>query len=128
MSVPCIPASISHADCMEILHKFCLQLEGKELSLDSPWIDNPQNACVQVEIRKNTIHLFGINSGLAVTFKQYYLDVYIDASIENQTEGLCGDHDNNRRNEFRKRGGEMASSVVEFGNSWQVDDQNDPKK
>lgn len=111
---------------MEFLNLlYILQLNEKHLPLTEPWVS--EDGCVEVENKRGVLHLFGMKSGIKVTFISSYLNVYIDATLVNITGGLCGDHDNNRSNEFRKMDGSLTGSVNEFGISWQMKDYSNPE-
>ncbi|XP_075948899.1 alpha-tectorin-like [Anarhichas minor] len=64
--------------------------------------------------------------GLEVSYDtNYYVRIRVPYTYQNATCGLCGNFNNDRRDDFRTRQGEVVSSDVDFANSWQALGENE---
>ncbi|XP_044035416.1 IgGFc-binding protein [Siniperca chuatsi] len=65
--------------------------------------------------------------GLEVSYDAYhYVRISVPYSYQNATCGLCGNFNNDPRDDFRTRRGEVVSSDVVFANSWKASGDNEP--
>ena len=73
-----------------------------------------------VEVRKvggRNIHVFGIRvfwDGL------YRIDVTVSTRLLNELRGMCSTYNGNRNDDLQRRDGVLATSTVDFGDSWLV--------
>ncbi|KAK9530401.1 hypothetical protein VZT92_011903 [Zoarces viviparus] len=65
--------------------------------------------------------------GLEVSYDtNHYVRIRVPYTYQNATCGLCGNFNNDRRDDFQTRQGEVVSSDVDFANSWQASGDNEP--
>uniref|UniRef100_A0A3Q3RAZ7 VWFD domain-containing protein n=1 Tax=Monopterus albus TaxID=43700 RepID=A0A3Q3RAZ7_MONAL len=65
--------------------------------------------------------------GLEVSYDtNHYVRISVPYTYQNATCGLCGNFNNDPRDDFRTRQGEVVSSDVVFANSWQVSGDDEP--
>eukprot|EP00064_Thunnus_orientalis_P003877 superscaffoldBa00000335_g3888 len=65
--------------------------------------------------------------GLVVSYDvNHYVRISVPYTYQNETCGLCGNFNNDRRDDFRTRQGEVVSSDVVFANSWQASGDDEP--
>ncbi|XP_067432556.1 alpha-tectorin-like [Thunnus thynnus] len=65
--------------------------------------------------------------GLMVSYDvNHYVRISVPYTYQNATCGLCGNFNNDRRDDFRTRQGEVVSSDVIFANSWQASGDDEP--
>uniref|UniRef100_A0A6Q2XBC1 VWFD domain-containing protein n=1 Tax=Esox lucius TaxID=8010 RepID=A0A6Q2XBC1_ESOLU len=65
--------------------------------------------------------------GLLVTYDAYhYVTINVPADYFNSTCGLCGTFNNHPEDDFRSRSGLVLASDVDFANSWQSAEDDDP--
>lgn len=65
--------------------------------------------------------------GLAVWYDTYsYVRIGVPYTYQNATCGICGDFNNNPRDDFRTRQGQVVSSEVVFANSWKASGDDEP--
>ncbi len=66
-----------------------------------------------------------ITTGIGLTIEYnsgYNVNVTVDDRYKGKTLGLCGTFNDNRKDDFKKRDNELASTVEEFGISWKVNE------
>ena len=76
-----------------------------------------------VEVRRvgRSIHVFLNTIGIRVFWNGVYrIDVTVSTNLLYELCGLCGTYNGNRSDDFRRRDGVIAKSIVDFGNSWLV--------
>lgn len=62
------------------------------------------------------------NFGLKVLYNTiYYVEVIVPSAYQHKMCGLCGNNNNNPRDDFKLRSGNRANSIDMFGKSWAVD-------
>ncbi|XP_045925641.1 alpha-tectorin-like [Micropterus dolomieu] len=67
------------------------------------------------------------NFGLEVSYDGYhYVRISVPYTYQNATCGLCGNFNNDPRDDFQTRQGEVVSSDVDFANSWQAAGDDEP--
>ncbi|XP_042364316.1 alpha-tectorin-like [Plectropomus leopardus] len=67
------------------------------------------------------------NFGLDVSYDtNHYVWISVPYTYQNATCGLCGNFNNDPRDDFRTRQGELVSSDVVFANSWQASGDDEP--
>ncbi|XP_037611027.1 alpha-tectorin-like [Sebastes umbrosus] len=65
--------------------------------------------------------------GLEVSYDtNHYVRISVPYSYQNATCGLCGNFNDDPRDDFRTRQGELVSSDVVFANSWQASGDDEP--
>uniref|UniRef100_A0A4W6E0R2 VWFD domain-containing protein n=1 Tax=Lates calcarifer TaxID=8187 RepID=A0A4W6E0R2_LATCA len=65
--------------------------------------------------------------GLEVSYDtNHYVKISLPYTYQNATCGLCGNFNNNPRDDFITRQGELVSSDVVFANSWQASGDDEP--
>ncbi|KAM6899098.1 alpha-tectorin-like [Lycodopsis pacificus] len=65
--------------------------------------------------------------GLEVSYDtNHYVRIRVPYTYQNATCGLCGNFNNDRRDDFQTRQGQVVSSDVDFANSWKASGDNEP--
>ncbi|KAF7666640.1 hypothetical protein LDENG_00100490, partial [Lucifuga dentata] len=65
--------------------------------------------------------------GLEVSYDAlHYVRISVPYSYQNATCGLCGNFNNNPRDDFLTRQGQLVNSDVEFANSWRASADDEP--
>ncbi|XP_014350371.1 alpha-tectorin, partial [Latimeria chalumnae] len=84
---------------------------------------------VQLELGAIKVYQSGVSTavetdfGLLVTYDgQHYASISVPSMYFNNTCGMCGNYNNNPRDDTLLLNGTAADSVVELGHSWQVED------
>ena len=76
-----------------------------------------------VEVRRigSSIHVFLNTIGIRVFWNGVYrIDVTVSTRLLNELCGLCGTYNGNRNDDLQRRDGALATSTVDFGDSWLV--------
>uniref|UniRef100_A0A3Q3MIT6 Uncharacterized protein n=1 Tax=Mastacembelus armatus TaxID=205130 RepID=A0A3Q3MIT6_9TELE len=96
---------------------------------------NGNFARTPVFLRNGTIQIYesgfsvivSTDFGLTVSYDAYhYVQISVPYTYQNATCGLCGNFNNDPRDDFRTRQGEVVSSDVDFANSWKASGDNEP--
>ncbi|XP_054455493.1 alpha-tectorin-like [Anoplopoma fimbria] len=91
---------------------------------DTPFYLN--NGTVQVYESGFSV-IISTDFGLEVSYDaHHYVTISVPYTYQNATCGLCGNFNNNPRDDFRTRQGEVVSSDVVFANSWQAVGDDEP--
>lgn len=62
------------------------------------------------------------NFGLKVLYNTiYYVEVIVPSAYQRKMCGLCGNNNNNPRDDFKLRSGRWTNNINMFGKSWAVD-------
>lgn len=88
------------------------------------------NGCLLITIDGVGNVLVLTDFGLTVMFDGWTGFVYIPDDMVGMTEGICADNNDDQRNDLIRPDGTVLNmtinqDIVEFGNSWQVDDPED---
>ncbi|XP_029432085.1 IgGFc-binding protein-like [Rhinatrema bivittatum] len=78
----------------------------------------------KVKVSLNGKHVvFLTNNRIRVSYDYYsYVTAKIPSTYANAVSGLCGNNNNNGNDDFIMKDGTMASTAVQFGDSWKVGD------
>ncbi|KAK2820378.1 hypothetical protein Q5P01_023337 [Channa striata] len=86
----------------------------------------PRNGSIQVYESGFSI-IVSTDFGLEVSYDTYhYVKISLPYTYQNSTCGLCGNFNNDPGDDFRTRQGQVVSSAVVFGNSWQASGDDEP--
>ncbi|KAK2820377.1 hypothetical protein Q5P01_023336 [Channa striata] len=86
----------------------------------------PRNGSIQVYESGFSI-IVSTDFGLEVSYDtDHYVQISLPYTYQNSTCGLCGDFNNDPRDDFRTRQGQVVSSDMVFGNSWQTSGDDEP--
>ena len=100
----------------------CLQINGNFVA--TPLSLN--NGTVQV-YQSGFSAIISTDFGLEVSYDtSLFVRIRLPYTYQNATCGLCGNFNNNTRDDFKTRQGEIVSSDVEFANSWQALEDDEP--
>ena len=77
-----------------------------------------------VEVRRvgrRNVHVFLNTIGIRVFWNgRFRIDVTVSTRLRNELCGLCGTYNGNRSDDLQRRDGVLATSTVDFGDSWLV--------
>lgn len=101
----------------------CTQLNGVATTMPYEYINGSDSLQVKIWGR---FHHLSTALGLEVFYDgRHYVGVRLSSSYKAQVCGLCGNMDDERRNDFQMPNGTMADDPASFGNSWKIYHQDD---
>ncbi|XP_067345254.1 alpha-tectorin-like isoform X2 [Channa argus] len=105
-------------------HRGRVKVNGKFAG--TPLYMYPGNGSLQVYESGFSI-IVSSDFGLEVSYDtDHYVKISLPYTYQNATCGLCGDFNNDPRDDFRTRQGEVVTSDMVFGNSWQASGDDEP--
>ncbi|XP_063043702.1 zonadhesin, like [Engraulis encrasicolus] len=98
-------------------------LKGGIVQLNKTNVNLPLNPAPDVSVYKSGKHYtVAMSFGVTVRYDgNHYMDIKVIADYKDKVCGLCGDYNGEAKDDFRNPAGQLVTSPVEFGDSWNAD-------
>ncbi|CAL8327038.1 unnamed protein product [Lota lota] len=98
-------------------------LKGGTVQLNGTNVNLPLNPTPGVSVFKSGRH-YTVSMDFGVTVRydgNHFMDIKVIKDYQDKLCGLCGDYNNNAKDDFRKPDGSLTPNANDFGHSWVTD-------
>ncbi|CAL8241748.1 unnamed protein product [Merluccius merluccius] len=117
--------SISYVKAVHVyvrMHKISI-LKGGTVQLNDTNVNLPLTPSPGISVFKSgKQYTVFMDFGVTVRYDgNHFMDIKVIRDYQNKLCGLCGDYNNNAKDDFRKPDGSLTTNTNDFGHSWVTD-------